>query len=117
MALIVCPECQKEVSDQAAACPACGYPIHKVVELETPAQQAPAVVTVRKSRGVYIVLGLLFGMLGIHNFYAGYHGYGAAQLICNVLLFWTIFVPVIVFLSVIWDLVSTTHDASALQMA
>ncbi len=27
MALIRCPECQREVSDQAIACPACGYPI------------------------------------------------------------------------------------------
>lgn len=27
MALIRCPECAREVSDQAAACPGCGYPI------------------------------------------------------------------------------------------
>ncbi len=27
MALIRCPECQREVSDQAMACPHCGYPI------------------------------------------------------------------------------------------
>ena len=27
MALINCPECGKEVSTLAAACPACGYPI------------------------------------------------------------------------------------------
>lgn len=26
MAMTTCPECSKEVSDQAAACPACGYP-------------------------------------------------------------------------------------------
>lgn len=29
MALIMCPECQKEISDQAAACPYCGFPIAK----------------------------------------------------------------------------------------
>ncbi len=28
MALTKCPECDGEVSDQAAACPHCGYPIH-----------------------------------------------------------------------------------------
>ena len=28
MALISCPECTREVSDQAAACPHCGYPLH-----------------------------------------------------------------------------------------
>ena len=27
MALIKCPECGKEISDKATACPNCGYPI------------------------------------------------------------------------------------------
>lgn len=27
MALIRCPECKREISDQAASCPECGYPI------------------------------------------------------------------------------------------
>lgn len=27
MALITCPECGKEISDQATSCPGCGYPI------------------------------------------------------------------------------------------
>lgn len=27
MALIECPECGKDVSDQATACPSCAYPI------------------------------------------------------------------------------------------
>lgn len=29
MALIVCPECNKQISDQAEACPHCGYPLSK----------------------------------------------------------------------------------------
>ena len=28
MALIRCPECQREVSDKAPACPGCGYPLY-----------------------------------------------------------------------------------------
>lgn len=28
MALISCPECRREVSDKAPACPHCGYPIN-----------------------------------------------------------------------------------------
>jgi TM2 domain-containing membrane protein YozV len=55
-----------------------------------------------KSRGIYIILGLLFGTLGIHNFYAGRYGVGAAQCILTVLLCWTYIVP---FLVVIWALV------------
>ena len=31
MALIKCPECGKEFSDKAPACPNCGYPIEYVV--------------------------------------------------------------------------------------
>lgn len=29
MALITCPECGKEISDQASACPNCGAPVAK----------------------------------------------------------------------------------------
>ena len=29
LALIKCPECAQEVSDQAASCPQCGYPIQR----------------------------------------------------------------------------------------
>ena len=29
MALIHCPECRCEISDQAAACPKCGYPVKR----------------------------------------------------------------------------------------
>ena len=29
MAIIFCPECKKEVSDQAASCPHCGFPLHQ----------------------------------------------------------------------------------------
>lgn len=29
MAMMICPECGKEVSDRAFSCPGCGYPLHK----------------------------------------------------------------------------------------
>ena len=35
MALIICPECSGKVSDKAAACPHCGYPINSVVPNKT----------------------------------------------------------------------------------
>jgi hypothetical protein len=38
MALINCPECGKQVSTEAQACPACGYPI---AEKQTPMPAAP----------------------------------------------------------------------------
>jgi len=30
MALISCPECKKEVSDQATSCPQCGHPLRQI---------------------------------------------------------------------------------------
>lgn len=39
MSLIKCSECQKEISDQAVACPSCGNPIHNsIVEANKPVE-------------------------------------------------------------------------------
>lgn len=37
-----------------------------------------------RNRGVYIILGLLFGGFGFHNFYAGHHEMGAVKCVCSV---------------------------------
>ena len=37
-------------------------------------------VTVSRNRGVYIILGLLFGGVGFHNFYAGHKVRGAIKM-------------------------------------
>ena len=39
----------------------------------------------QKSRTAYIVLGIFLGMLGIHNFYAGYTGKAVSQLCLTIL--------------------------------
>ena len=41
MALIKCPDCGRDVSDQATACPNCGHPIAGADFLRTPADPAP----------------------------------------------------------------------------
>jgi TM2 domain-containing membrane protein YozV len=80
-------------------------------------QTGPVIVTTRKSRGVYIILGIFFGLLGVHNFYAGYYAQGAAQCLSTILLCWTVVVPIIVLIWVIVDLCTVTHDASGYQMS
>ena len=35
MALVLCPECKREVSDRAIACPNCGYPMHEELSIES----------------------------------------------------------------------------------
>ncbi len=70
------------------------------------APQAPA--GPQKSRTTYQILALLFGGLGIHNFYAGYTGRGIAQL----LLCWT-------GISSIWALIEVfvvSKDAKGVPM-
>ena len=56
----------------------------------------------QKSRRLYIILGLLFGYLGIHNLYANRRAEGIAQLILLLLFFWTLVAPVAVY---VWGVV------------
>ena len=130
MALVKCPECSAQISDKATACPSCGYPIPAVVSApQTPAGQSPnqnqgstapvqsvSVVKSAKSRGVYIILGLFFGLLGIHNFYAGYFGRGAVQLLLILLLGWIVIGFVIVVPWVLIELFVVTQDAAGDKM-
>jgi hypothetical protein len=65
-----------------------------------------------KSRGVYIILGLFLGLLGIHNFYAGYHGRGAIQLILTL----TLIGAIITALWSLIELLTVVEDASGVRM-
>jgi TM2 domain-containing membrane protein YozV len=66
----------------------------------------------KKSRGVYILLGLFFlGLFGGHNFYAGRYGSAIAQLLITVLLGWLILPLILVALWVIFELIFVTEDA------
>ncbi|MBQ3356851.1 MAG: zinc ribbon domain-containing protein [Oscillospiraceae bacterium] len=57
MALLNCPECGKEISDQALSCPHCGYPLQ---------QDSMVVVVKKKSPGRgFGIAGLVLGILGV----------------------------------------------------
>ncbi len=133
MALISCPECNSSVSDQATNCPQCGYPIKTAAtvvknEYVSPLTEARAeralverairsstehrIVKTSKSRGVYIILGLFFGCLGIHNFYAGYLSRGLVQLLIILILGWFIIGFIVVGMWVIIELFAVTTDAA-----
>jgi len=119
MALIQCPECKKEISDRAETCPSCGCPLAKKAASEKimpPLPQSVAVVTTTKSRGIYIILGLLLGLLGIHNFYAGYYGRGACQLIITLTLGWLIVGLVITGIWALIEIITVVEDANGNKM-
>ena len=76
------------------------------------------VVVVRSatSRGLYIILGLFLGCLGIHNFYAGYYGRGAVQLVITVLLGWFIIGFIITALWALFEICTVKHDGAGIAM-
>ncbi|WP_329768926.1 TM2 domain-containing protein [Stenotrophomonas maltophilia] len=113
MALIQCKDCGKEISDKAAACIGCGAPTDSIALAPSPiAQPVPYLVKAAKSRGVYIVLGLFFGCLGIHNFYAGHHGRGLAQFFITAILGWFVIGLVITVIWVLVEIFAETRDGA-----
>lgn len=130
MALISCPDCKTAVSDQARACPSCGYPIAGSQDAtgEAFVSGVRQVVSMAKSRGIYIILGLLFGSSGFHDFYAGYYGKGAVKLILLLVAlfidaatgFYSKWFMVVAGITWIWTVISlctTSSDASGQAMA
>lgn len=75
MALISCPECSREISDSAKACPHCGYPLVEVLKKENSISTKENIkinktgvtgnafrTTADKITGIILVL-LLFGLI------------------------------------------------------
>jgi TM2 domain-containing membrane protein YozV len=104
-----CTNCGGEISDRAAICVKCGVPtspngIHQIAGTST------------KSRVVYILLGVLLGGLGIHNFYAGYTGRAVAQLLITLFTFWLILPLIAVWIWVIYEVCTVKTDGKGLPM-
>ena len=125
-----CEYCDNSVTNGATRCPSCGAAIRIYNENPNPnttphtipapqgsdiesagcssAAYNPYLFVAKKSRIVYIVLALVFGEIGIHNFYAGFIGRGVAQLLITVLSFGLLF-----WISWIWAVIEicvVDHD-------
>jgi TM2 domain-containing membrane protein YozV len=127
MALISCPECSMQISDKAISCPSCGCPIsapNQSAQLATASQ----VVTLSKSRGTYIILAILFGAFGFHNFYSGHNLSGGIKLVLFLVAlvldastgFYSAFSLVLLVIFEIWALIeafTTNTDARGNAMS
>ncbi len=80
MALINCTECERQISDKASTCPGCGAPVATVAAVTHASAQPLSQEHTTSSRGVYILLALLFGAFGFHNFYLGFYGRGVLKI-------------------------------------
>jgi TM2 domain-containing membrane protein YozV len=135
MALIKCPDCSTSVSDQAASCLSCGYPISQRSGYSAASrnqdQFAPAVgvrvLAAPKVRSTHIILGLLFGGFGFHNFYSGHNLRGGIKIgIFSIAFFLdattgfhSAFFLVVAVINAIWaliELIAVTEDASGNAM-
>ncbi len=65
-----------------------------------------------RNRAVYILLAICAGLLGVHNFYAGYKWRGIAQLAITIFLGWLIIPVGLVWLWVLIEIFTVEKDAA-----
>ena len=88
-----CVKCGTKLSDAEKFCHSCGEPSGS--SERNPSEATNTQSQIEKSnqsirnRGIYIILGILLGLLGIHDFYAGRYKEGATILCvtCSGFLF------------------------------
>lgn len=68
-----CPNCGKEIADNAVMCPSCGAPIKKDAPIPANASEKDWLTT--------LLLCFFLGGLGIHSFYTGKTVIGVIQLL------------------------------------
>jgi TM2 domain-containing membrane protein YozV len=71
-----CPNCGKQVSDQAVSCPGCGHPLKQARPGYMEGKQVST-----KSRLAAILMCFFVGVIGVHRFYVGKIGTGIAMIL------------------------------------
>lgn len=123
-----CEYCDNPVPNGVARCPSCGAVVSFQPEggvsgsFVSPTQANAAVVESAQSRPenfsrnriVYILLGVFFGILGIHNFYAGRTYRGLWQLLITLFTGWFVLPLLAVWVWSIVDIcvISTDGDGT-----
>jgi TM2 domain-containing membrane protein YozV len=84
-----CPYCDERIK-RTTQCPKCGEP----VEFS------------EQNRFVALFLALFLGMLGVHDFYAGYDRLAVFKCLLSILFCWSIVVPVAVW---VWGMIEAIN--------
>jgi TM2 domain-containing membrane protein YozV len=65
-----------------------------------------------KKKKIYITLGVLFGYLGLHNFYIGQTNAGLLKGLVTCFLWFTVIIPLIVWMWSIYEILTVREDFS-----
>lgn len=118
---VECPYCAEKIKRKAIKCKHCGSSLNESESSdfkELYFKRNHASNGQSRNRGIYIILALFFGYLGVHNFYAGYYGKGAMQLLITLIAcIFGVWIGFIV--PALWALVEVfaiTEDANSVRM-
>jgi TM2 domain-containing membrane protein YozV len=117
--MMKCEYCDNPVPNGVSRCPSCGAPIsaaetqkesvvctqglhHSSLEQSYSSciEYVKAPMVMPKNKWIYVLLGIFFGIFGVHNFYAGYIGRGITKLLITILSFGVLF-----WISWIWSFI------------
>lgn len=87
MPLTTCPDCSREVSERAAACPGCGAPMQSIAPSPALPNPAPVLIeqTDKKWKGLQ-VYGYLSGFIGLLLLISSEKGLGALALLVGLVM-------------------------------
>lgn len=87
MALLPCPECQKQISDDAKTCPNCGYRVR----------------IKNKKSGIRLVMAIVIAAIGIHLVLNGAAMPGGIAIFFGLFM---ILLGVVVIITTLWKIIS-----------
>jgi TM2 domain-containing membrane protein YozV len=72
--------------------------------------------TRQKKRIIFVLLGIFFGPLGIHNLYIGWINRGLFQAFISCLLAFTFIIPLIMWMWGIYEVLTVRDDYNGLPL-
>ena len=125
-----CEYCDNPIPNGVTRCPSCGATVNFQAYCEVPTRpvspvsaQASGMAFVQprsenesRSRTVYILLGVFFGILGIHNFYAGRTYRGLGQLLTTIIVGWFVLPLLVVWIWSIVDICAISTDGDGIKL-
>jgi TM2 domain-containing membrane protein YozV len=106
-----CIGCGKLLKRQAKVCPECGVDQSVITPEILRLREAALQHNSTKTRHTYSTLALALGFFGAHNFYAGHLTRAIPQLLFTLLFYWTIYVPIIVWATALFEAFACKADA------